>query len=117
VGSGPGWAPDQVHLQCISPVLHARADALVAGRGRRVLHGELAQAAGHHGHGAELALGAGTVGVLPVEPVLRAAAHGPVVRADERHLHGRAGNPAKYGSHNKLQNTCGPSLCATPERP
>ena len=64
MGSGPG--------RPILPVLHASADALVAGRGH-VLHGELPKAPGHKGHGAELTPGARTVGILPVKPVLRAA--------------------------------------------
>ena len=87
MGSGPG-------RPIFLPVLHARADALVAGRGI-VLHGEMPQAPGHQGHGAELTPGAGTVGILPVKPVLRAAVRIPVVRADKRHLHGRYVAPQK----------------------
>lgn len=75
-----------LHGAALLPILHARPQALVTG-GRHVLDGQLTQAACHHGHRPELALGGGAVGILPIEPVLRAAAHGPVVRAHERHLH------------------------------
>lgn len=72
------------------PILHAGPYALLAGRGH-ALHGQLAEAASHHGHGAELAAraaAAGAAGVLlAVEAVVGAPAHGPVVRAHERHLH------------------------------
>lgn len=66
------------------PILHASAYALVAGRGN--VDGQLSQAAGHHGHSAELVLGAqtGAVGVTLVQTFLRGACHATatvVVRA------------------------------------
>lgn len=79
------WSSGHVLL----PILHAGSDALLAGRGC-ALDGQLSEAARHHGDGTELAAraAAGAVGVLlTAEPVVRASAHGPVVRAHERHLH------------------------------
>ena len=71
------------------PILHASADALLAGGGH-TLDRELAQAASHHGDRSELAPGArvGTVGILSVQTFLRGAAHPTAVfRAHQRHLH------------------------------
>lgn len=69
------------------PILHASSHALVTWRD--VLDGQLPEAPGHHGHGFELASGTSTwtVSVLSIEPVIRATAHGPMVRANKRHLH------------------------------
>lgn len=79
------WSSSHVLL----PILHAGSHALLAGR-RCTLDGQLPEATCHHGDGAELATraAAGAVGVLlAAESVIRASAHGPVVRAHERHLH------------------------------
>lgn len=80
-------------IHVLLPIFHAGSHALLAGR-RRTLDGQLPEAACHHGDGTELAAraAAGAVGVLlAAEPVVRAPAHGPVVRAHERHLHAGGG--------------------------
>lgn len=70
------------------PIFHASSYALVTWRGH-ALDRQLPKAPGHHGHSFELAssTSARTVSVLSIEPVIRATAHGPVVRANKWHLH------------------------------
>lgn len=100
------------------PVFHPRLlDAGVAG-GRGVLHRELPQAAGHHGHGAELAAGAeaGAAGILSVQPVLGAPALDAVLGAHKGDLHAApagssasclnlAGAPGEAGSSSRAPPT------------
>lgn len=83
-------SPGEQQRVLLLPVFHPRLLHAGFAGGRRVLHRELPQAPGDHGHCPEFAARAeaGAAGILPVQPVLRAPALYAVLGAHKGDLHG-----------------------------